>query len=184
MRYAELHCRSGFSFLDGASHPQELIARALELELPALALTDRNGLYGIVEAREALLELCELERREEEATARLRLLYGSELTLDDGDAAVLIVKDLAGYGALAGAITKGRLAADKGEFRLSFDELAAETAGGRGLIVLSGGPRSAALRHLAAGESDAAARSLGRWREAFGADVELVRHLVPGDRER
>ena len=111
MKYAELHCRSGFSFLDGASHPQELLARAIDLELPALALTDRNGLYGIVEAREALLELSGLERRDEEGRSRLRLLYGSELTIEDGDAAVVIVKDLAGYGHLAGAITKGRLAA-------------------------------------------------------------------------
>jgi error-prone DNA polymerase len=184
VKYAELHCRSGFSFLDGASHPQELLARAIELELPALALTDRNGLYGIVEAREALLELSGLERRDEEGRSRLRLLYGSELTIEDGDAAVVIVKDLAGYGHLAGAITKGRLAAEKGEFKLSFDDLVAETGGGRGLVVLAGGPRSAALRHLAAGESEKAARSLARWREAFGADAEIVRHLVPGDRER
>ena len=65
MRYAELHCRTGFSFLDGASHPEELIARALELRLAALAITDQNGLYGVVEARERLCELAGLERTDE-----------------------------------------------------------------------------------------------------------------------
>ncbi len=47
--YVELHCHSGFSFLDGASHPEELILRAKELGYPALALTDHNGLYGSME---------------------------------------------------------------------------------------------------------------------------------------
>src|SRR5690606_37253541 len=162
----------------------ELIARALELELPALALTDRNGLYGVVEAREALLELCRLERGQEER-APTRLLYGSELTLTDGDSAVVIVRDLAGYGKLSAAVTRGRRAADKGQFRLSFADLVDECAGG-GLIVLAGGPRSLPLTRLAGGDRAGAARALGRWREALGdaLSVELVRHLVPGDRER
>ena len=51
--YAELHCRSNYSFLDGASHPHELVERAGELGLVALALTDRSGLYGVVRAWEA-----------------------------------------------------------------------------------------------------------------------------------
>ncbi|HUS64814.1 MAG TPA: error-prone DNA polymerase [Kofleriaceae bacterium] len=184
MRYAELHCRTGFSFLDGASHPQETIERAVELGLSGLAITDRNGLYGVVEAREALLEVCKLERGAE-AAAPLRLLYGSELTLRDGDVAVIVVQDLAGYHRLAAAVTRGRLAAPKGEFRLSFAELAEETTGG-GLIVLAGGPRSLAMERLRAGDAPGAARTLGRWRDAFGdaVNVELVRHLAPGDRER
>ncbi|HWM85027.1 MAG TPA: error-prone DNA polymerase [Kofleriaceae bacterium] len=188
MRYAELHCRTAFSFLEGASHPEQLIARALQLRLSALAITDRNGLYGIVEARERLCEIADLERADE-GRAPLRLLYGSEITVTDEtgeDAAVLIVADLDGYHRLASAITRGRLAAEKGEFRLSFAELAAETGGGAGLHVIAGGPRSAAMRHLAAGDEQAAARALARWRDAFGdrVHVELVRHLVPGDHAR
>ncbi|HWM84606.1 MAG TPA: PHP domain-containing protein, partial [Kofleriaceae bacterium] len=138
MRYAELHCRTAFSFLEGASHPEQLIARALQLRLSALAITDRNGLYGIVEARERLCEIADLERADE-GRAPLRLLYGSEITVTDDseDTAVLIVADLDGYHRLASAITRGRLAAEKGEFRLSFAELAAETGGGAGLHVIA-----------------------------------------------
>ena len=51
--YAELHCRSNFSFLQGASHPEQLVEQALAVGLRALALTDRNGLYGIVRFSEA-----------------------------------------------------------------------------------------------------------------------------------
>ena len=51
--YIELHCHSGFSFLDGASHPEELVLRALELGYPAMALTDHNGLYGSMEFAQA-----------------------------------------------------------------------------------------------------------------------------------
>jgi error-prone DNA polymerase len=185
MSYAELHCQTAFSFLEGASHPEELIARALEIGLSGLAITDRNGLYGIVEARERLCELAGLARSDE-GRAPLRLLYGSEIAVTDdgGDAAVMIVASLAGYHRLAAAVTRGRLAAEKGAFSLSFAELAEETAGG-GLIVLAGGPRSAAMRHLAGGDRAAAARSLSRWRDAFpDLHVELVRHLRSGDRER
>ena len=193
-RYAELHCRTAFSFLEGASHPEELIARALELGLSALAITDRNGLHGVVEARERLCEIASLERADE-GRAPLRLIYGSEITVGVGDgdgghagddSAVLLVSDLGGYHRLAGAVTRGRLAADKGEFRLSFAELVAETDGGAGLFVLAGGPRSAAMDHLSRGDTAAAARALARWREAFGdcVHVELVRHVGPGDRDR
>ena len=191
-RYAELHCRTAFSFLEGASHPEELIARALELGLSALAITDRNGLHGVVEARERLCEIASLECADE-GRAPLRLIYGSEITVGVGhgdgghagdDSAVLLVSDLGGYHRLAGAVTRGRLAADKGEFRLSFAELVAETDGGAGLFVLAGGPRSAAMDHLSRGDTAAAARALARWREAFGdrVHVELVRHVGPGDR--
>jgi error-prone DNA polymerase len=191
MRYAELHCRTAFSFLEGASHPEELIARALELELAALAITDRNGLYGVVEARERLCELAGLERGDE-GRAPLRLLYGSEIDATGGDSAgeadsaVFLVASLEGYHNLAGAITRGRLAAEKGEFRLSFDQLVGETKGGAGLIVMAGGPRSEAMRCLGRGDAAGAGRALARWREAFGdrVHVELVRHLAHGDRER
>src|SRR5580698_8620599 len=72
--YAELHCHSNFSFLDGASHPEELVAEAARLGLAALALTDHDGLYGVVRFAE---------------TARavgLRAIFGAELTLMSGGA--------------------------------------------------------------------------------------------------
>src|SRR5919198_408576 len=70
--YAELHCHSNYSFLEGASHPEELVARARELEIPALAITDRNGLYGAVRFFHAA------------RTAGVHPIIGTELTLDDG----------------------------------------------------------------------------------------------------
>ena len=72
MRYAELHCHSSFSFLDGASHPEELVAEASRLGLEALALTDHEGLYGVVRFFEAARE------------AGVRTVYGAELALAGG----------------------------------------------------------------------------------------------------
>ena len=69
--YVELHCHSGFSFLDGASHPEELILRAVELGYPALALTDHNGLYGSMEFAQAAKR------------ANLQPITGAEVTLRD-----------------------------------------------------------------------------------------------------
>ena len=67
--YAELHCHSNFSFLDGASHPEQLVAEAVRLGLDALALTDHDGLYGVVRFAEAA------------RVAGLRAAFGAELTL-------------------------------------------------------------------------------------------------------
>ena len=69
MPYAELHCHSNFSFLDGASHPEELVTEAARLGLEALALTDHNGFYGIVRFAEAAREL------------GLPTIFGTELRL-------------------------------------------------------------------------------------------------------
>ncbi len=186
--YAELHCRTYFTFLDGASSPEELIARAVTLGLPALAVTDVNGLYGIVEAREALLDRFGLTRREEEPRAGLTLIYGSELHLNDEgdeDVAVALARTREGYGRLSALISRGRLAAPKGECRLATADLCEAAAGG-GLVLLAGGPRSRAMRRLRQGDRAGAARALLRLREAFGGGlhVELVRHGAPGDLPR
>lgn len=182
MRYAELHVKSYFSFLRGASSPEELIGRARELGHVAMALTDLNGLYGIVAAREALAEASGLGRREVEARSDLKLLYGAELEFDD-DRGVALVRDREGYGQLCSAISTGRRAAQKGEFRLTSGELFERT---RGLFLLAGGPQSAVMRLLREGDLAHARRRLEALREAFGERlfVELVRHQVPGDLER
>jgi error-prone DNA polymerase len=209
--YAELHCRTSFTFLDGASSPEELIAQAVALGLPALAVTDVNGLYGIVEAREALLDRFGLTRRDEEPRAGLKLVYGSELHVeDDGggggpdgrgtgraggrdgepaeagtDVAVALARTREGYGRLSALISRGRLAAPKGECRLTTADLCEAAAGG-GLLLLAGGPRSRAMRRLRQGDRAGATRALLRLHEAFGEGlhVELVRHGAPGDRPR
>src|SRR4051812_30176545 len=100
MPYAELHVRTYFSFLDGASSPRELLDRARTLRLAHLAITDRNGLHGVVETRDTLLDLCDLSGSTREPEASPRLLYGSELTFEtesdpslaDTDCAVALVR--------------------------------------------------------------------------------------------
>src|SRR6202140_158057 len=72
--YVELHCHSNYSFLEGASHPDELVARARDLEMPALAITDRNGFYGAVKFFGAAQR------------AGIQPIVGTELTIDDGTA--------------------------------------------------------------------------------------------------
>src|ERR671916_404498 len=104
--YAELHCHSNFSFLDGTSDPDALVERAAELGLAALALTDAHGLYGIVRFMAAI------ERRR--ATGGPRGIVGAELTLDDGERLVLLVRDLTGYRNLCWLLTQAHLRSEKG----------------------------------------------------------------------
>jgi error-prone DNA polymerase len=117
VRYAELHCRTNFSFLEGASHADELVARAAELGYAALAVTDRNSLAGVVRAHVAAKD------------AGLKLLVGAEITPVDAPPVLLWATDRASYGRLAKLLTLGRRAAPKGECRLTFDDVAAHAAG-------------------------------------------------------
>jgi len=132
--YAPLWCKSNFSFLEGASHPDELVEEALRFGLPALALTDRDGVYGVVRAHVRAREV------------GLKLIIGSEITIDDGSTIVLLAQDRGGYANLCRLITKGRLRSEKGESAVSWDEVCAHA---QGLIALWGGARS-----LIVGEAD------------------------------
>src|SRR5215468_9255655 len=102
LRYAELHCITNFSFLEGASHPDELVHRAAELGYRALAITDRNSLAGVVRAHVAAKEM------------QLKLVIGAELTPADAPMVVLLATDRAAYGRLSRLITIGRRNAPKG----------------------------------------------------------------------
>ena len=93
MTYVELHCHSSYSFLDGASLPEELAARAAELEYPALALTDHDGVYGSLEFAHAAKDL------------GVRPITGAEVTLDDGSHLTLLVEDRSGYRNLCRLLT-------------------------------------------------------------------------------
>jgi error-prone DNA polymerase len=115
--YAELHCRTNYSFLEGASHADELVARAKELGLAALAVTDRNSLAGVVRAHVAAKE------------ARLKLIIGAEIVPVDGPALVLLAPNRAAYGRLSRLITTGRRRAPKGECRITMDDVAAHQEG-------------------------------------------------------
>jgi hypothetical protein len=109
--YVELHCLSCFSFLRGASHPDELVARAQAQGYAALALTDECSLAGSVRAHVAAKE------------AGLKLIVGSEFTLVDGTKLVLLAQNRAGYGNLSALITLGRRRAEKGAYRLTRGDL-------------------------------------------------------------
>jgi DNA polymerase III alpha subunit len=110
--YAELHAKTNFSFLEGASHPDELVRRAAELGYCALAVTDRNSLAGVVRAHGAAKDV------------GLKLIIGVEITPDDAPPVVLWAGDRASYGRLSRLITLGRRRAHKGECRLRFDDIA------------------------------------------------------------
>ena len=112
MPYAELHCISNFSFLRGASHPEELVARAHELGYAALAITDECSLAGVVRAH--------IEAKK----CGLPLIIGSEFRLDDGLRVVLLATDRESYGLLSALITRGRRNAEKGSYRLTRADLA------------------------------------------------------------
>ena len=122
MFYAELHAKTNFSFLEGASHPDELVQRAAELGYAALAITDRNSLAGVVRAHVAAKE------------SGLKLLVGAEITPEDALSVVLLPTDRAAYGRLASLITKGRRRAEKGECRLTFADVAEYSEGLLSLI--------------------------------------------------
>jgi error-prone DNA polymerase len=114
VEYAELHCLTNFSFLRGASHPEQLVERAAELGYAALAVTDECSVAGVVRAHLA-------------ARARqLKLIVGSEFRLEDGLRCVLLATSRAGYGQLCRLITRARRAAPKGEYRLTRGDFATQ----------------------------------------------------------
>ncbi|HXF97913.1 MAG TPA: error-prone DNA polymerase [Gaiellaceae bacterium] len=170
--YVELHCHSAFSFLDGASQPEELAARAAELGYEALALTDHDGLYGSLEFAHA---------------ARffgVRPITGAEVTLEGGAHVTLLVESRRGYANLCRLLTAAhagtRRPGREGDEPLPPSvplETVAELA--EGLVCLSG----CARRGLAVRDPNAAARLAA----AFGRDrflVELQRPFERGDAAR
>ncbi|MFN5587946.1 MAG: PHP domain-containing protein, partial [Planctomyces sp.] len=110
--YAELHCRTNYSFLEGASHADELFAQAKLLGYSALAITDRNSLAGIVRAHVAAKE------------SGVRLIVGAEIVPEDGPAMALLPVNRAGYGRLSSLITAGRRRVDKGQCRILMSDVA------------------------------------------------------------
>ncbi len=134
--YAELHCLSNFTFLRGASHPEELVARAAALGYSALALTDECSLAGIVRAHVAAKE------------AGLKLIAGTEVLLEDGMKAVLLATDRRSYGAVSSLIAVGRRRGKKGAYSLSRTDL--ESISGHGVLaLLAGNPEEEQARWVA-----------------------------------
>ena len=124
--YAELHCLSNFTFQRGASHPEELVARAAALGYRALALTDECSLAGVVRAHLAARK------------HGLKLIIGAEFRLADGTQLALLATDRRSYGALAALITTGRRRAQKGCYLLARADLEACAASGLLALLLAG----------------------------------------------
>lgn len=183
--YAELHAHSTFSFLDGASTPEQLVEEAHRLGLSGLAVTDHDGFYGIVRFAEAA-----------ESFPELATVFGAELSIGltepqmgvadpEGRHLLVLARQESGYHRLAGAITAGQLAGgEKGRPVYSLEELA-ERSGGE-WVIPTGCRKGTVRRALADGGPDAAWRELDRLVALFGRDnvvVELFDHGHPLDQE-
>ena len=169
MPYVELHARSAFSFLRGGSSPEALITEASRLQLPALALCDRDGVYGSVRAHMTAKE------------SGLRALVGCELTLEDNTVLPVLVASQAGYRNLSSLLTTAHLRAPKGEARISWDELAASN---HGLIALTGDHAGPVLTAWQTQGISTAASAGDRLYRIFGDDrlfVEIQRHHLAAE---
>src|SRR5690349_3040330 len=182
--YAELHTHSAFSFLDGASTPEELVEEAVRLDLRAIALTDHNGLYGAVRFAEAAAEL------------DMRTVFGAELSLGPGARTeqpdppgphlLVLARGAEGYRRLSRQLAAAHLAGgEKGKPRYDFDALT-EAAGGHWHI-LTGCRKGHVRQALSEGGPPAAGRALADLVDRFGAgrvSIELTHHGQPLDDER
>ncbi len=202
--YAELHCHSNFSFLDGASHPEQLVEEADRLGLEALALTDHNGFYGIVRFAEAA------------RAVGLPTVFGTEITLTaglqgrrarteadtqqqvstgmlpdthapdpHGQHLVVLAEGPTGYARLARALSLGHLAGEKGVPQFGLLDIA-DAVRGHGWV-LTGCRKGSVPQALVADGPSAASRELRTLMELFGRDrvlVELWDHGHPLDSVR
>jgi len=156
MSYVELHACSAFSFLRGGSFPEQLAETAAELEMPALALLDRNGVYGAQRFSVAARE------------HNVRPIVGCELSMEDGSILPVLVENRTGYKNLCELLTQAHLRSEKGQCAIGLDELPQLA---EGLVALFGAdaPQNARARFLI---------------DVFGREnvfVEIQRHFLRGE---
>ncbi|NJC69762.1 error-prone DNA polymerase [Planosporangium thailandense] len=197
--YAELHCHTNFSFLDGASHPEELVEQAARLGLEAVAITDHDGFYGVVRFAEAARAL------------DLKTIFGAELSLDlpgpppgsprkrgafprgrngvpdpVGRHLLVLARGPAGYAKLSRVMSEAHLrGGEKGRPVYDLEEVAAELRDH--VLVLTGCRKGHVPAALLTEGTAAAAAQLDRLTALFGAEhvaVELTHHAHPDDDER
>jgi error-prone DNA polymerase len=180
LKYAELHARSAFSFLEGASTPEELAALCAELEIPAMALLDRDGVYGAPRFHMAAKKVS------------LRAHIGAEVTSPEGWRYPLLAASREGYQNLCRVITRMKLrelssvspCRGKGSGHAATADLAEHS---RGLICLTGGTEGPLAHALANGGRSAASARVRKLCELFGHEnvyVELQRHFSRGEEAR
>jgi len=163
--YIELHARSAFSFLEGASVPEELVGLCAERGMPALALLDRDGVYGAPRFYGAAKK------------HSVRAHVGAEVTSTAGWRYVLLVQSRAGYQNLCRLITQTKLRAKKGEGQVRPEEMAER---GGGLICLTGGQEGPLAYALAKGGIEQGVQAVEELCRIFGREnvyVELQRHF-------
>ncbi|MEO6036040.1 MAG: error-prone DNA polymerase [Verrucomicrobiota bacterium] len=178
MSYVELHARSAFSFLRGASHAEQLAEVAAQLGMPAMALCDRDGFYGAPRFFKKAGEM------------GLRPIVGAELTLEDNSVLPVLVENQTGYQNLCRLLTRAHLRSEKGKSKIGWDELPEFSSG---LVPLTGdeeGPLRAALSDRGVGSktnppgAGAALSILESLIKIFGRKnvfVEIQRHHVRGE---
>jgi len=209
--YAELHCHTNFSFLDGASHPEELVDEAVRLGLAGLAVTDHDGFYGVVRfamaaksvglptvfGTELTLGIERLDTRanghEPGTPARRERANGGGEPDPEGEHVVVLADGPLGYARLARAISAGQLAGEKGAPCSSLEGLHAASRAGVHLngyrdsaendswFVLTGCRKGSVPRALLDGGPTAARRELDRLVAAFGRERVLVELWDHGD---
>jgi error-prone DNA polymerase len=166
MSYIELHTRSAFSFLRGASLPEQLAEVAAELNMPAMALCDRGGVYGAPRFFAAAKQ------------SGVRPIIGSELPMEDGTVLPVLVESRTGYQNLCRLLTRAHLRAPKGETGVRWDELPEFV---EGLVALTGDEEGPLLQSLVRGCARESAADLLR---IFGPKhlfVEVQRHRLRGE---
>ncbi|HWK77927.1 error-prone DNA polymerase [Microbacterium sp.] len=192
--YAELHAHTSYSFLDGASPPEDLLSEAVRLGLTALAITDHDGFYGAARFAETADLMMKREPKDGTPKIELQTVFGAELSLDlpapqggapdpVGEHLLVLARGMEGYHRLSGAITRAQLrGGEKGRPVYDLDDLAA-SAGGQWTI-LTGCRKSGVRRGLADGDAETPLRRLV---DLFGHDnvaIELYDHGDPQDSRR
>jgi error-prone DNA polymerase len=212
-RYAELHCHTNFSFLDGASHPADLVARAAELGYTALAVTDHDGFYGVVKVHQAAAEVglpivygleIGLPRTGDPVPSRrptkppepaadppsrrgrIRRMHGSKpVDLPPTDHLVLLAPSPRGYVALSELVTRAQFRGEKDRPVHAVEDLAEASRRG-GLVALTGCHHGAVPRAAAAGDLAGTMAAAAGLRDLFPGRlyVELWHHGMPEDDPR
>src|ERR1700720_1333717 len=166
--YVELHACSAFSFLRGGSFPEQLAHTAAELEMPAIALLDRNGVYGAQRFSVAARE------------HGVRPIIGAELSMEDGAILPVLVENRTGYKNLCELLTQAHLRSEKGKCAVQWDELPQFA---EGLVAFFGSAMLAKLDRLKRSSLQSALETLIH---VFGREnvfVEIQRHFVRGEEQ-
>ena len=169
MSYVELHARSAFSFLRGASHPEQLAEAAAQLGLPAMAVCDRDGFYGTPRFFQKARE------------HNLRPIVGAELTMEDGAVLPVLVENPTGYKNLSQLLTRAHLRSEKGMSRIAWGELPEFV---EGLVALTGDKEGPLVKAMGGGRGELTGTVLERLLQIFGRKnlfVEIQRHHLRGE---